>query len=401
VVRAALLLALVLSLGARAAPGDLVLEAELVPERVYAGAEALLKLRLLRAPGVTHGALRPPEMGDAADVSLLGSIRAYEEERAGVVYEVIERSHVIVPRRAGRLVVPGAVFEGALSYEIYNRATGTVPRTATGPARVLQVRPPPAGAGEPWLPARSLTVAETWSRDPDALSTGTPVTRTLVVQAEGLAAERLPRIEMAAHPALLLHHDQPELATEYSESGSVGRRVQRIVLMPVGEAEVSLPEVRVRWWDVGADAPRVATLPGRRLVLHAALAPTAVVKDAEPASAAPALLRKLLVGVLLLVALGLWWQVRTRALREARSDLRDACRRNDAKRARDALLEWSRAAGAPAVLPQRVGAHWGATARAQLGALDAALYAGRAWDGREFWKSVRPFLRAPYFAAKQ
>ena len=52
---------------------------------------------------------------------------------------------------------------------------------------------------------------------------------------DGIAAERLPKLAMAAHPALLAHHDQPEVVTEYLAGGMSSRRVQRIVLMPLAD----------------------------------------------------------------------------------------------------------------------------------------------------------------------
>lgn len=397
--RAALLIALsACALCARAESAALIVEAELAPERVYVGGEARLRLRLLRAPGVPPGVLRPPAVGDAADMSVLGPIHIYQSERAGVRYEVLERMHVIVPHRAGRLVVPGAEFEGVTRYaEVFQRNAGAdaVPSKALGPQRVLEVLPIPAGAGAPWLPARRVTLEESWSRDLDALSAGTPVTRTLVLHAEGLAAERLPALEMPAHPAFLVHHDRPELATEYLATGITGRRVQRIVLMPVGAAEVALPEVSVRWWDVEAHAPRVAALAGRTLRLHAMLAPAAVPPEPEASVSAPALLQWFAVAILALAAAVLWWHLLTQARREARERLREACRRNDARGARDALLEWWKVVtpGAPVMLVQRIDADWDAGARAQLGALDAALYGGGAWEGAVFWRRVRPWLR--------
>jgi len=397
-VRGAVLLAALCAcaLAARAADADLLIEAEIVPARVYVGGEAQLRLRLLRAPGVTHGVLRPPALGDAAELSLLGPIQIYETERAGVLYEVLERTHVIVPRRAGRLVVPGAEFEGALRYaEVFGRESGSAsaPRTARGPQRVLEVLAPPPQAGEPWLPARRLTIEESWSRDLDALSPGTPVTRTLVLRAEGIAAERLPRLEMPAHPALLVHHDQPEFATEYAAEGMTGSRVQRIVLMPVAAAEIVLPALSVRWWDVGADAQRTATLAGRTLRLHPTIAPAAVPREAPVPVSAPSALRWLLLLSAVLAASGFWWHLRTRALRAARHRLRAACRKNDARAARDALIEWGKSAGLAAPIVQGLGVDRDAAAHAQLGALDAALYGGQAWRGDEFWRCLRPWLR--------
>jgi hypothetical protein len=251
------------------------------------------------------------------------------------------------------------------------------PLNVRGPRRVLEVREVPAGAGAPWLPARALTLDESWSRDLDALSTGTPLTRTLVLRAEGLAAERLPRLEMGAHPSLRVHHDEPGLFTEYLATGVVGRRVQRIVLMPVGAGEVAVPEVRVRWWDVQADAARVASLPGRTLRLEPAIAPAAAAPEPE-AMAPQSLLRGFAASILLRAVLVLAWHQRTGARRGARRKLRAACRRNDARGARDALVEWEQAAGGRPTLDP-----------AQAAALDAALYGGGAWNGKAFWRALR------------
>jgi hypothetical protein len=121
------------------------------------------------------------------------------------------------------------------------------------------------------------------------------------------------------------------------------------------------------------------------LRLHSAIAPPAVPAPALASVTPQTLLRWLAIVPLLLSAMGVWWYVHAQAMRDARARLRAACRKNDARGARDALLEWRKAAGATEPLAQRIGAEWQA--------LDAALYADRAWDGEAFWRSVRPRLR--------
>jgi len=386
------LLALCVALPARAAP-EFFVEAELEPPRVYVGAEARLTLRVLRAAGVSPGTLQPPRLGDAGEIALL-EVRMYETERAGASYHVFERTNVLVPLRAGRLVVPGAEYESAQYLTEQFGREALRPRVVRGPEKVLEVLPPPAGAPEPFLPARSLTLAESWSRDLDALSPGQPLIRTLVLRADGLAADRLPRLEMAAGPALRIHHDRPELVTDSRSHGMVGERVQRIVLMPLSEGTLALPAIRVRWWDIGADAERVAMLPARTLRLQPIIAPPAVPADARPAISVRMGLRLFLAAIVLLAALALWLYLRTRARRDARARLRAACRRNDARGARDALFEWAKATQPQSPPPRlrAMGAAWSPEARSALAALDAALYAGRDWDGKSFWRAVRPRL---------
>ena len=48
------------------------------------------------------------------------------------------------------------------------------------------VAPPPEHPDATWLPASQLTLSESWSEDPDAMTVGIPQTRTLTVTARGL-----------------------------------------------------------------------------------------------------------------------------------------------------------------------------------------------------------------------
>ena len=398
--RAALLAVLgAYALVAGAAPVKFVIEAEIAPKSVYVGAEAVLRQRLLRVPpSAALGVLRAPDLREVADVWPVEQVRWSEARRDDALWQVHERAYVVVPRRSGRLVVPGAELEGPLRRA---HAAGLALGATRGPRLALEVRERPPDASEPWLPARRVLLEESWSRDPAALAVGTPVTRTIVLLVHGIPAQRLPQLEMPAYPALRVHHDRPELATEYSADGTTGRVVQRIVLVPLDEGEVALPALSVSWWDVQADAARIATLPARPLVLRRApaAAPPAVAEEVSPQN----LLRTAAAALAVVLAAWLWWHALTYEWSEAYRQLRAACRRNDARAARDALLHWQRVVSRDAApsLVQGVGAGWGADARAQLAALDAALYGRRAWDGREFWRRVRPWLRkaAPRRAA--
>ena len=391
--RTALLLALLaVALPARAAAPHYLIESEFEPARGYVGAEVILRLRLLRAPGLPYGVLRPPRFGDDAELATLPLVRDYETQRAGKTYSVRERAYLVLPRRAGRLVLPGPELEGPLRY-----AT-EIARELRGAPRVLEVRPAP---GESWLPARRLWLEDSWTHDPASLAPGAAVVRTLVVRAEGLAGNRLPRLEMAAQPGLSAHHEASRFASEYLETGMAGRRVQRVVLIPLEEGEIELPALNLAWWDILADAPRVATLPARRLRVGAA-----AVEPEAPAPAAGSPLDAMLVfaaALIMLCAILLWAHVRRQPERDARRRLREACERGKAPAAREALLDWWRVAMGSDAAPllRRMGDGWDAGARAQLAALDAAIYGGHAWDGKAFWKAVRPWLRVGTVGEKE
>lgn len=377
--------ALLLALPAHGATPGLAIGAELAAARVYVGQEARLTLRLLRAPGAPRGALVPPDLGDEATLRPLGPAQINFIVRAGTAFEAVERDFVLVPRHAGSLAVPEAAFEPAPGEH----------GDARGPQLTLDVRPIPPGAATPWLPARRLTLEEHWSRDPRALALGEPVTRTLVIRADGLAAARLPRLALPDTPLLRVRADRPELTTTPGPAGLTGQSVQRFVLIPTANGRIELPPLHIDWWDVATDAPRSADLPGRTLILHPA--PVAAAPAATPPlMSRRAALRWFAVAIVVLSALLLAWHLRRQTLRDARNRLRDACRRNHPRAARAALNEWWVLARPhePVPLLSRMGAGWDDTAREQFAALDAALYAKRTWDGEAFWRGVRARLRA-------
>jgi hypothetical protein len=387
-VRAALFAICMLAAGTSAAQQRFQVEAELEQGRIYVGGETILRIRLARAPGMPYGILRPPAMGDALEVWSLGPARWFQAQREGVPWDVHERTYLLVPRRGGSLTIPGAEVEGPLRRQALPREAAAL----RGPALTLEVRPVPPGASEPWLPARQVTLEESWSHDPGSVPAGAALTRTIILRAHGVPGQRLPRVEMVAQPGLRVHHDQPELATDHHESGTVGRVIQRIVLVPLDDAEVILPVLAVQWWDVVADASRTATLPARKLRMQSAFSPAAL--PAAP-DFSPAVPRAIAAAFAMLLAVAVWWRVRREPLRDARKLLREACRKNDPSAARDALIRWRNAAtpGAAPRLLRAIGRGWDDAARAQLGALDAALYGRHRWDGREFWRRVRPWLR--------
>jgi hypothetical protein len=340
---------------------------------------------------VPYGVLRPPRLGEDADVIPIGRVRAYVETRKGVAYEVREQNYVVVPRREGKLVLPGPEVVGPL------RQAGASTRPPRGVPRTLEVRAPRAAPGEPWLPARRIAIEESWSQDPGALSAGQPVVRTLVVRAEGLSGNRLPALRMAEHPGLSAHHEASRFSSQYLDAGMAGQRTQRVVLIAREAGEIELPALSVDWWDTLADEPRTTTLPARRLRIGAFAAAQAAAPPAPPPEELEplAVMRGFAVVLFVLSGATLWLYARRQPEREAKKRLRTACRRGHAQQAREALIEWwnSAAPGEAAPLLARVGDAWDPRARAALAALDAALYGGKPWDGREFWRAVKPWLR--------
>ena len=228
----------------------------------------------------------------------------------------------------------------------------------------------------PWVPARALTLTEEWPDTPPRIVAGDPVVWTVRLRAAGLGGEQLPRVDTSGVTGARVYPDQPSVATRTDANAVHGERVQPLALVAGAAGELRLPELRVQWWDVEADAPRVALIPARTVVVEPAPSQVATsqvaasqARGSEPAPARdPAAGRagawqgiSAALAAAWVVTLALLARARRRQRRDgpsgepstsgdphgtaaARRRVVAACRRSDPRAAREALLSWARIA---------------------------------------------------------
>lgn len=430
---------------------EVMLEASVDTASPYVQAQVVLTLRLLHRVPLREAALGKLELGDAV-VERLGDDVNFQVERNGQQYEGIERRYAIFPQRSGALTIPPVLLTAKVPDK---RARGGDPVDPFGdPFNLLQpllsvrvrseeivlkVRPPPASAsasGAAWLPAADLTLEETWSTEPPVLRVGEPATRTLTLRAEGLTAAQLPVIEPSNWQGMKVYTDQPILQTEPGQRSIVGTSQLKWAVVPAQQGKITLPAVRVPWWDTKAGLLKTAVLPARTLEVLAAAADTPAPR-ASPADASmdaasaptaagmaddnlfqPWQLASVGLAALWLATLGLWLRERRRTTASAprlspnlqsravaRATLRSACQRADLAACRDATLTvaatlWPEdTPGTLAAMAARVDD----PARDALQDLEARLYGTRAgpWDAAAFYKALAPLLDTSHRRARK
>ena len=359
---------------------DVFIETDVAPEDVYVQSQLTYTIRIYRAVEFLEAVLSEfaPE---GAVTHRLGKDATYTKVIDGRRYRVIERRFAVFPQASGRLALPEVRLDARIAdggaASAMNRlfSEGRRMRLASQPATVT-VKPRPAAAATPWLPARAVTLAEEWPEDPPRLVVGEPVTWTLRLDAVGLAGEQLPPIDLPDLGSVRVYPDQPSIVTRADRDAVHGERIQRIAMVPGAAGELRIPELGVQWWDVEADAPRTARIPARTLAIAPAPASgeaprpalTAVPEMNAAVPADPG--RRIWQG--LSAALAVTWLVTLGALlrahgRHRRGDtgssarqsmppgpprntaaarrrVQEACRAASPRAARDALLDWAGAA---------------------------------------------------------
>ena len=389
------------------------IEASLDQPSVYVQAQALLTLRIYHSVALYDDSSLTSLHLDDAIVEQLGESRTYEKLINGVRHGVIERRYGIYPQRSGELIIPAQTFS----------ATQVDSQQATAPAPLgpkpgkmvhvtsaeipLTVLPKPESypSNAPWLPARSLSLSETWNPEPDHTMVGDSLTRTLTLKAEGLSSAQLPPLPATDVNGLRRYPDLPQLSNQVTENGLIGSREEREALVPTRVGQIELPAVEVVWWNTHEDHLERTYLPARTLL--AAANPNQAVDT--PVSGTPSALNEesslwlwqlstLLLACTTLASLALWWRARWQPaiLRAAQTgpsprtlldDLKRASLANDPQATRQALDAWARQQ--PETLAD-MAARFVPLSDA-LDGLNGALYSetGQYWQGEELWKAIR------------
>jgi hypothetical protein len=415
-----------------APPGeaDVFVTSEVDIDETFVQAQILYRIRIYRAVATRQPALREPTItGVETLIELAGDERQYESVLNGRAYNVIERVIALYPQESGEIQISPARFEARVLRN--GRITGRkVFESESHTVSVLPIPAPPAEyPNASWLPARDVQLREEWSRPPDELEAGEPVTRRITLSALGQIETQLPAPEVPEVDGLNVYSDQPELTRQLEGAGIRGVRTDQYAMIGIAAGEVQLPQVEVPWWDIEAAEWKVAVLPARALSIEGVEAPVPLEPPAETTQPAEQLeavsvanqeaavaavtfwqrIAEALALVWLLTLVAWWWSARSGARRPRKArephepplkkqkrqllhGARQAAKAGDAAAVRQSLLDWGKlewATGSPrsiGELANRVAPPLGD----ELRKLSAASYGrGGEWDPAALASALR------------
>lgn len=420
------------------------LDAQVDHKEVYVQQQVIYTVRLYRRIDLHDSEYSPPKVEDAV-MEPLGNKREYMSTQNGRSYVISEQRYVIFPQKSGELEISAAEITGTIFLSgnnsfLLDPFNGKQIRRKSPVVR-LQVKPQPASypADQPWLPAHSLTLRESWNPANPEFKVGEPVTRTIVIEAEGLAPSTLPPIKPPAFDNLKLYPEQAQTASNIGARGQISTRTENLAMIATAPGALELPAVEVTWWDLDEEKVKVARLPARTLDIKGArqVQQTDAPLQAPPPATETDEVPESLNGEvnhtwqwITLVTLLLWlgtlagaaWLWRQRqaaataqessspdttdrftpaAAKAARQRFEAACAGNDARAARSALIDWYRQQFQN---PQLHNLHDIARQTplpaldVALQKLDAVLYRGareKDWKGSELQQAVTEALNRP------
>ncbi|NNE63508.1 MAG: hypothetical protein HKN34_05450, partial [Gammaproteobacteria bacterium] len=362
----------------------------------------------------------------------LGDVKRFQTRLGDKPYLVLEQKFALFPQNSGDMLINpvlGQVRLSSASNSVFDpfQRRGEIRSVNSPPLKIQVTGIDPAFSGKQWLPATNLRLSEVWQSDLEKLVAGEPITRTIMLVAEGLTAAQLPPLEQRQVDGIKQYPDQATLDDQRSDKGIVGVRQQKVALIPTSGGRYTLPEISLPWWNTETGRQEVAKIPSRTITVAAvvevpqASTETAVIPQVAPQSGPVQPLKRqqsnrFWVWLSLFLACGwfasavVWWyrfrrvarphgaeDSRQIKLKQAARQLKRACEANNAPEARDALLQW--AGALPVGLKfghlNQLAAYFGEPLKTQIDTLNQSLYSStkRDWQGRELWQTCQAIVQ--------
>lgn len=240
---------------------------------------------------------------DHAIIEKQGEPEMLDAVENGVPEKIIKLHYLITPLVPGKLTIPPVTLQGQI--ETQEQPRRQMNGGMMDPFQMMQAmggfasfRPfsiasnpveidvkPPAAAMDPWLPLHSLEIHDRF--DPAGAKVGEPLTRKLAIMAEGAVGSQLPSLEpQQNHTDFKVYADKPTMGENIDKkTGMVsGWRGESYSLIPQKAGKLTLPAIKVAWWDIANNKIAYAEVPEKTIEVAPG---AAVAQPPAPQGAAP------------------------------------------------------------------------------------------------------------------
>lgn len=196
---------------------------------------------------------------DGASLKIVGEDALPLQQIGNRFYNVQERRYVLIPERAGRLVVPPPRFLGRSSDPTSGVFGSSQELRVRGRPLELQVKPIPATAAQPWLPLRGLRLR--YLQAPPQARVGETALVTVEAVADGAVAAQLPPLTLQVGEGAQSFPESAQSEDRFVDGRAEATVVRRFAIVPAREGTLRIAGPRIAWWDAQAGVARTASLP--------------------------------------------------------------------------------------------------------------------------------------------
>jgi hypothetical protein len=241
-------------------PPEIIVEVEVDTRSPYVQQQVIYSLRLYHRVKLRNPRLSGPKTDKDAEIKHLDD-KQFVETINGVSYDAIEARYVIFPFESGTTTIQPITLTTQLVsstrslLDPFFSGNSQTRRTSSDSLK-LEVKPIPLTYPRDavWLPSQEVRLTDLWNTiGPEPHEVGKPVSRTMLLEADGLMSSQAPEIKFPTPESVRIYPEQPISSEETFQDGFRAIYEQNYAVIGHEIGMVTFPEMRIPWWNVISD----------------------------------------------------------------------------------------------------------------------------------------------------
>ncbi len=259
-------------------------EAQLQPAEIYEGESTLYIVRITENIGLSQAQIQTPDNAQYT-LTLFGQDKMAKTTVQGQPARLYERVFILTPNQTGSIQIDGGSVLGLVPdtsirrthpfdsfpdmfghADIFNNPFGMPQKEVyIGTNNVtLTVKPKPASWTGWWLPSRHVALKEQYKMPP-VITVGQPIERYVQLSAVGVDGNKLPLVVQPVNQSVKAYANPEKRTIIPSESDIVGYEEIMFVIVPTKTGNVTIPAIRVEWFNTKTGQKEIAELPAKTI----------------------------------------------------------------------------------------------------------------------------------------
>ncbi|MCG6200964.1 BatD family protein [Psychromonas antarctica] len=249
------------------------MENRLDKSSAYLGQQLILTTQLFISQEANELALLAPELA-GADIKVYGQDKKGQTIRNGIRYQTITRQFEINAKQAGQFTISSPLLRGSLREVVsvsdwHNRIIAK-PINIRGDSLDVEIKAKPATYQGEWLISEDVRLFEEPALNQQTYHVGEPITRNITLQVASVDSDKLPTIKFNYPKSLRFYPDQDQVKEGQANGLTYGVRSLRHAIIANQAGDLTLPEIKLPWWNSQTDKQEFAVLPAQKITILAA-----------------------------------------------------------------------------------------------------------------------------------
>jgi len=208
---------------------------------------------------------------DNANVEAYGKDKISDTVINGIHYKVITREFKIDVNKAGKYTIDSPLLTGnirkTVSVNDWRTKIISEPIHIIGNKLQIEIKSKPASYQGAWLVSDDVRLFEEPREAGQKYHVGEPITRTIILQVALIEQSKLPKVDFNYSSDLRIYPDQDKLEEGDVNGIRYAQRTMRHAIIADKAGQLTLPEIKIGWWNSKTDKQEFSTIPAQTLTI--------------------------------------------------------------------------------------------------------------------------------------